>query len=109
MRIIQLHCISLKAFTNISSVTGSSRGIGASIALRLAAHGADVIINYASSATAAEKVTQQIQQEHGVKAISIQADVSSETDVAHLFEETKKQLGRIDIVMVFSVLRTNII
>ena len=106
---IQLRCIPLKAFTNISSVTGSSRGIGASIALRLAAHGADVVINYASSATAAEKVAQQIQREHSVKAISIQADVSNETDVARLFEETKKQLGRIDIVMVFSVSGTNTI
>jgi tetrahydroxynaphthalene reductase len=67
----------------------------------LAAHGADVAINYVTSATAAEEVARQIREKHGVKAITVQADVSNDQDVARLFQETKSQLGRIDIVMVF--------
>jgi NAD(P)-dependent dehydrogenase (short-subunit alcohol dehydrogenase family) len=67
----------------------------------LAAHGADVVINYVTSATAAEEVARQIREKHGVKAITVQADVSNDQDVARLFQETKNQLGRIDIVMVF--------
>jgi NAD(P)-dependent dehydrogenase (short-subunit alcohol dehydrogenase family) len=83
-----------------SAVTGSSRGIGASITLRLAAQGADVVINYVTSATKADETAAEIRKQHAVKVITIQADVSNDEDVAHLFEETKKQLGRIDIVMV---------
>ena len=86
---------------NLVLVTGSSRGIGAAIALRLAAHGADVVINYVASSDKAEGVARQAREEHHVRAMTIQADVSDDREVASLFEETKKVLGRIDIVMVF--------
>ncbi|KAG7287295.1 hypothetical protein NEMBOFW57_006803 [Staphylotrichum longicolle] len=66
---------------------------------KLAAHGADVVVNYVFSAPGAEKLAKQIRDEHGVRAITVQADVSNDQDVARQFVETKKQLGRIDIVM----------
>ena len=94
-----VHSLAKQALTRCS-VTGSSRGIGAAIALRLAAHGVDVVINYVASAAEAEKVAHQAREQHGVKAITIQADVSDEQDVARLFTETKIQLGKVDIVMV---------
>jgi NAD(P)-dependent dehydrogenase (short-subunit alcohol dehydrogenase family) len=59
-----------------------------------------VVINYVTSAPGAEKIAQQAREDHGVRAITVQADVSNDQDVAKLFTETKKQLGRIDIVMV---------
>ncbi|KAJ4289518.1 hypothetical protein N0V88_007001 [Collariella sp. IMI 366227] len=83
----------------VAIITGSSRGIGASIAHRFAAHGADVVVNYVASGTAAKELAKDITKQHGMKAITIQADVSNDQDVARLFEETKKQLRRIDIVM----------
>lgn len=80
-------------------MTGSSRGIGAAIALRLAEHGASVVINYLASSKAAEEVAAKARTEHGVGAICVQADVSKQEDIARLFETTKRELGRIDIVM----------
>ncbi|KAK8177988.1 hypothetical protein IWX90DRAFT_422449 [Phyllosticta citrichinensis] len=82
----------------VAIVTGSSRGIGASIALRLAQHGASVAINYVSSAERAEEVAQTARS-LGVKAISVKADVSKKNELAQLFERTKKELGRVDVVM----------
>lgn len=79
-------------------MTGSSRGIGAAIALRLAKEGADVVINYVSSASAAEQVAKEA-RELGVRAAVIKADVSKADDIAALFAKAKEELGRIDIVM----------
>ena len=81
-------------------VTGSSRGIGAAIALKLASHGASIALNYISttSGTAADTLASQIRN-HDVRVITIQADVSSEPDVAALFEVVKREFGRIDIVV----------
>ena len=82
----------------VALVTGSGRGIGAAIALRLALHGANVVINYHSSADRAEGVAAKARS-LGVKAVCIKADVSKKADVAALFEQAKKELGRVDIVM----------
>ncbi|KAK7732182.1 hypothetical protein SLS57_001162 [Botryosphaeria dothidea] len=83
----------------VAIVTGSSRGIGAAIALKLASHGADVVINYHSSAEAAESVAAKARDEHGVRSLSVKADVSSQDGLARLFETAKKELGKVDIVM----------
>jgi len=80
-------------------VTGSSRGIGAAIALQLASHGADIVINYHASSQAAEDVAKRATREHGVRAIALQADVSQKSAVTQLFVATKEAFGRIDIVM----------
>lgn len=79
-------------------VTGASRGIGRAIALRLAAEGADVAVNFAGSAAKAEDVKNAI-IEMGRKAIAIQADVKDASSVAGMVEEVKKTFGRIDILV----------
>lgn len=87
-----------RALANIARVTGSSRGIGAAIIEKLASLGADVVVNYVSSASAAEGVATKARKS-GVKAIAIQADVSKSNEIARLFQTAKAELGKIDIVM----------
>jgi NAD(P)-dependent dehydrogenase (short-subunit alcohol dehydrogenase family) len=76
----------------VAVITGSSRGIGAATAIRLASDGYDVCVNYLSNEKAASEVV-EIVKSHGVKAISIKADVSSESQVKYLFERVDKELG----------------
>ncbi len=82
----------------IAVVTGASKGIGASIAKRLAAEGASVVVNYASSNDGANQVVDDIVQAGG-KAIAIGASVSNEDDVTRLFEEVRKAFGRVDVLV----------
>ncbi|AHF93150.1 dehydrogenase of unknown specificity [Opitutaceae bacterium TAV1] len=79
-------------------VTGASKGIGAAIARHLAAAGATVVVNYASSREAAERVVSTITAAGG-KAIAMQADVSKKPDIDRLFSEAKAAFGRIDILV----------
>jgi hypothetical protein len=67
----------------IAIVTGASRGIGKAIAIALAKEGAKIVINYASSATAAEALVQEI-QDRGGEAIALAADVSKREQVDEL-------------------------
>lgn len=82
----------------VAVVTGGSKGIGAAIAEHLAAEGAAVVVNYASSKTAAEAVVQRIIGQGG-KAVAVQGDVSKPEEVKRLFAETKRALGRVDILV----------
>ncbi|MGF1480007.1 MAG: SDR family NAD(P)-dependent oxidoreductase [Cyanophyceae cyanobacterium] len=79
-------------------VTGGSRGIGAAIARKLAAHGAQVAINYASSAEAANQLVEQIQADDG-KAIALQGDMSDSSQVVALFDHTESKLGKVNILV----------
>ncbi|PBB68850.1 3-ketoacyl-ACP reductase [Mesorhizobium sp. WSM4312] len=79
-------------------VTGSSRGIGRAIAEGLAAQGAAVVVNYVGNRKAADEVVAGIASKGG-KAIALQADISSVSDVRRLFDETESRLGAIDIVV----------
>jgi len=82
----------------VAIVTGGSRGIGRATALALAASGASVAVNYASSSSAADEVVAKIAAMGG-KAIALQADVSKEEDVDNLVKTTKKELGSIDVLV----------
>src|SRR6478609_1434351 len=82
----------------VAVVTGASKGIGATIAEHLAAAGAAVVVNYASSKAGAEAVVQRIRQADG-KAVAVQGDVSKLEDVRRLFAETKKAFGKLDILV----------
>jgi len=82
----------------VAVVTGASKGIGAQIAKQLAADGASVVVNYASSKRGADDVVAAILKEGG-KAIAVQADVAKSADVKRLFEATKDAFGRLDILV----------
>src|SRR6266478_5217349 len=82
----------------VAVVTGASKGIGASIAKHLAAEGAAVVVNYASSKPGADKVVAEITG-NGGEAVAVQADVAKKADVARLFAETKKAFGTVDILV----------
>src|ERR1700684_1461500 len=79
-------------------VTGASRGIGRTVALRLAADGFGVVVNYAGNAAKAEEVVNEITSAGG-RALAIQADVANPEDVKQLFEKTLKAFGQIDVVV----------
>jgi 3-oxoacyl-[acyl-carrier protein] reductase len=68
-------------------VTGSSRGIGAAIAARLAQDGFLVVVNYAKGAGAAQEVVQRIEAAGG-RAVSVRADLTENEELVHLFERT---------------------
>src|SRR3954463_13488492 len=82
----------------VAVVTGASKGIGAEIARQLAAHGASVVVNYASSKTGAAAVVDAISKRGG-EAIAVQADVSKQSDLNRLFTQAKKHFGRVDILV----------
>jgi 3-oxoacyl-[acyl-carrier protein] reductase len=82
----------------VAVVTGASKGIGASIAEHLAAAGASVVVNYATSKTGADAVVARIVAEGG-KAIAVQGDVTKQEDITNLFAETKKAYGKLDILV----------
>ena len=82
----------------VAVVTGASKGIGASIAKHLAAEGAAVVVNYASSRAGADKVVAEITGKGG-KAVAIQADVAKKAEIDRLFAESKKAFGALDILV----------
>jgi 3-oxoacyl-[acyl-carrier protein] reductase len=87
-----------KLANKVAVVTGASKGIGADIAKSLAAEGASVVVNYASSKDGADKVVAAIAAAGG-KAIAVQGDVSQQADITRLFAETKSAFGKLDILV----------
>lgn len=82
----------------VAVVTGASKGIGAEIAKALAAEGASIVVNYASSKVGAERVVADITAKRG-KAVAVQADVAKPEDIRRLFAETDKAFGRLDVLV----------
>jgi 3-oxoacyl-[acyl-carrier protein] reductase len=82
----------------VAVVTGSSKGIGAGIAKQLAAEGAAVVVNYASSKEGADQVVNEITSRGG-KAIAVHGDVAKTEDIEHLFAEANRVFGRLDILI----------
>lgn len=82
----------------IALVTGSGRGIGASIALQLARNGAKVVVNYSRAEGPAQKVVEEIKS-FGGDAIAIQGDVSDVKQTVRLFDEAVKHFGQLDIAV----------
>src|SRR5437879_3153493 len=82
----------------VALVTGASKGIGAGIAKGLAAEGAAVVVNYASSKEGAGRVVAEITGKGG-KAVAVQGDVSKAADVQRLFAETKQAFGSLDVLV----------
>ena len=85
----------------VAIVTGSSRGIGKAIALKLAKDGAAVVINYSHSGDKADAAVKEIEAAGG-KAIALQADVSEIADLERLFGDTIDKLGKVDILVIRS-------
>jgi NAD(P)-dependent dehydrogenase (short-subunit alcohol dehydrogenase family) len=82
----------------VAVVTGAAKRIGRSVALRLAAEGAAVVVNYATSKTDAEGVVREIASK-GARAIAVQGDVTRRADVKKLMAATEGEFGRIDILV----------
>jgi 3-oxoacyl-[acyl-carrier protein] reductase len=82
----------------VAIVTGASKGIGAGIAKGLAAAGAAVVVNYASSRAGADHVVADITAGGG-RALAVQGDVAKSADVRRLFEETERAFGPLDILV----------
>jgi 3-oxoacyl-[acyl-carrier protein] reductase len=87
-----------KLTNQVAVVTGASKGIGADISKALAAEGASVVVNYASSKEGADRVVKEITA-NGGNAVVVQADVSKQADIARHFAETKKAFGNLNILV----------
>ena len=79
-------------------ITGSSRGIGRAIALKLAGLGAKVVVNYRTNAEAAQEVVEAIQAQGG-QAIAVQADVGDAEDAKRLIKTAQTTYGRLDVLV----------
>jgi NAD(P)-dependent dehydrogenase (short-subunit alcohol dehydrogenase family) len=82
----------------VALVTGAAKRIGRSIALRLAAEGADIAVNYETSKAEAESVVREVQSS-GRRAVAIQADVSNQAEVQKLFAAVEKGFSRLDLLV----------
>ena len=82
----------------VAIVTGASKGIGAGIAKELAARGASVVVNYASSQRDADRVVADILKTGG-NAIAVRANVADPADIDRLFAATKEAYGKLDVLV----------
>lgn len=82
----------------VALITGSARGIGKAIALRYANLGADVVVNYSSDESNAERAVAEIIGT-GRKAIAVRADLTRPDEIERLFREAIDSFGKVDIVV----------
>jgi enoyl-[acyl-carrier protein] reductase III len=82
----------------VALITGSGRGIGRAIALHLAERGADIVVNFFRNRAPAEDTAAEITR-LGRKAIVVKADIGEPEGIEHLFEETERAFGALDILV----------
>ena len=82
----------------VAIVTGGTRGIGRAIALKLADHGANIVINYRNSDKEAEEL-KAILEEKGVKVLTVKCDISNFEDSNNLMDKCKEVFGKMDILV----------
>lgn len=82
----------------VALITGAGRGIGKGIALELGKRGANIVVNYGSSAKSAEEVVAELAK-LGSKGFAVQADISKPDSVSELFEKAVAHFGHIDFVI----------
>ncbi|ABG84433.1 3-oxoacyl-[acyl-carrier-protein] reductase [Clostridium perfringens] len=82
----------------VAIVTGGTRGIGRAIALKLADHGANIVINYRNSDKEAEEL-KAILEGKGVKVLTVKCDISNFEDSKNLMDKCKEVFGKIDILV----------
>ena len=83
----------------VAIITGSSRGIGRAIALRMAEHGAKVVVS-SRKVAACEEVVKTIQDKYGKdRAMAIAANISSKDDLANLVAETQRHWGQVNVLV----------
>lgn len=90
--------MSQKLTGKVAVVTGASKGIGSAIAEELAAAGASVVVNYASSKAGADRVVDKIRGAGG-KAVAVGANLAKPEEVEKLFAEAHKAFGRLDVLV----------
>jgi 3-oxoacyl-[acyl-carrier protein] reductase len=90
--------MSAKLEGKVAVVTGASKGIGAEIARQLAAAGAAVVVNYASSKAGADKVVAEITARGG-KAVAVKGDVSKAAEARGIIDAAVKNYGRLDVLV----------
>lgn len=82
----------------VALITGAGRGIGKGIALELGKRGANVVVNYSSSAKSADETVAELAKV-GSKGVAIQADISNPASVSELFEKAVSHFGHLDFVI----------
>jgi len=83
----------------VALITGSSRGLGACISLKMAECGYDIVINYLHSHDKAVKLAEKIEKLYGVSTLVVKADVALEDDVKAMVDEVIRSFGKIDVLV----------
>lgn len=83
----------------VALITGSNRGIGKSIALDLASHKCNIIINYCTHEEEALSLKKQLENDYNVKVLVVKCDLTSEEEIKNMVEQGIKEFGKIDILV----------